>query len=131
VVVASSSKVIATEVAVAVALVVVEVLVVDVEVVVAVPVVEVLVVVMLPLIGVWEAGKVPVGAAEYVPDADELLHTDGTVSPPDDPHDAGTLPARRSAAVSKAAYDQVRSYADNGVPSERENCSEREPLDCA
>ena len=67
----------------------------------------------------------------YVPEADELLHADGTVSPLDDPHDAGTVPARRAAAVSKAAYDQVRSYADNGVPLEREYCSEREPLDWA
>ena len=60
----------ATEVAVAVALL--EVVVEDLEVVVVVVPVfvvedEVRVVVMLPVTGVWEAGKVPVGAAEYVP----------------------------------------------------------------
>lgn len=63
-----SLKVIATDVAVAVA--VVDVLVEVAVVVVAVPVaVEVFVVevVGVPLTGVWEAGKVPVGAAEYVP----------------------------------------------------------------
>ena len=70
-------------------------------------------------------------AVVYVPDADELLQAAGTVSALDDPHEAGTIPARRSAAVSRAAYDQVRSYADVGVPASRVNCSEREPLDWA
>jgi len=41
----------------------------------------------------------------------------------------GTTPARRAAAVKNAAYDQVKSYAESGTPFERENCSERDPLD--
>jgi hypothetical protein len=33
--------------------------------------------------------------------------------------------------VSKAAYDQVRSRADSGVPSDLENCSDMEPFEYA
>ena len=45
------------------------------------------------------------------------------------PQEAGTLPARRAMAVRKEAYDQVRSTAEIGEPSERENCSARPPFE--
>lgn len=49
------------------------------------------------------AGHDVIVTVVYVPDADVPLQEDGTVSPEEDPHDAGTLPARRSAAVRRAA----------------------------
>lgn len=46
----------------------------------------------------------------------------------DAPQLGGTVPLRRSTAVKKAAYDQVRSMAEVCFPSSLENCSESEPL---
>jgi len=42
-------------------------------------------------------------------------------------HEAGTVAARASYAVKKAAYDHVRSGAESGVPFTREYCSDIEP----
>lgn len=55
--------------------------------------------------------------------------TDGTLLADVSPQEAGTVAFRRAAAVRRAAYDQVRSSAERGVPSERENCSARAPDD--
>ncbi len=38
-------------------------------------------------------------------------------------HPEGTMPARRSAADRNAAYDQVRSAAESGLPLLRSYCS--------
>lgn len=43
--------------------------------------------------------------------------------------DGGTTEFRRAEAVRTEAYDQVRSAAERGVPSFRENCSARAPLE--
>lgn len=64
----------------------------------------------------------------YVPEADELEQMDGTLVADGSPHGAGKVEFRRMAAVSNAAYDQVRSRADSWKPSYLENCSAREPL---
>jgi hypothetical protein len=40
----------------------------------------------------------------------------------------GITAARRAAAVRKAAYDQVRSRAERGLPSSLENSSPIDPL---
>jgi hypothetical protein len=44
------------------------------------------------------------------------------------PHEAGTTFARALYAVRNAAYDQVRSTAEAGLPFERRYCSARAPL---
>jgi len=82
----------------------------DVEVEVGAPGVVVVVVVVgggTPETGVWFGGNAPLGAAEYVPAAELPEQTDGTVDAVDSPHENGTIPARRAAAVKNAAYDQV------------------------
>jgi len=91
----------------------------------------VVVVPLPPVMGVWPAGKVPVGAVEYVPIAEVPEHTDGTLEAVGSPQEAGTTPALRAAAVKNAAYDQVRSYADRGDPLDLEYCSESDPFVCA
>lgn len=53
----------------------------------------------------------------------------GTVFPLLEPQEAGTMPARRSAALRNEAYDQVRSAAESGVPLALSNCSERAPVE--
>ena len=67
-----------------------------------------------PLTGVWLVGNAPVGAVEQVPIAEVAEQNDGTLDAVGSPQEYGTTPARRAAAVKKAAYDQVRSYADSG-----------------
>jgi len=132
-----SSNVTATDVAAVQEDVVVDVLVL-VLVLVAVPVavavvVAVVVAVPLPLpdVGVWLVGHEPVEAVENVPIADVEEHVAGRLEALGSPQEYGTTPARRAAAVKKAAYDQVRSYAERGVPLDRENCSDNDPLLCA
>lgn len=44
------------------------------------------------------------------------------------PHEAGMAALRALRAVKKAAYDQVRSTAESGVPFDREYCSARAPF---
>lgn len=51
----------------------------------------------------------------------------GTVFALLEPHDAGTVPARRAAAVSRPAYDHVNAEADSGAPVSRWNCSASVP----
>jgi hypothetical protein len=100
-VVTLSAKVTATDVAVPQVDVVVLVDVVDVvdfddvDVVVVVP--------PLPALGVWFGGQEPVAAVAYVPMADVDEHTDGTLEALGSPQEYGTTPARRAAAVRKAA----------------------------
>lgn len=43
------------------------------------------------------------------------------------PQEAGTMESRRAMVVRNAAYDQVRSEAESGVPSLREYCSASAP----
>lgn len=100
---AISSKVTATDVAVAQLLL--EVVVVE-----ELPVVLVLVVVAVPVLEVVEDDPVlvPVGnevevTDEYVPVADEELHKLGTVFALGSPHEAGTTLLRRAYAVKNAA----------------------------
>lgn len=64
---------------------------------------------------------------EYVPIAEVAIQFVGTIVADGFTHESGTAPVRRAAAVKNAAYDQVRSYAESGVPFERENCSASEP----
>lgn len=45
------------------------------------------------------------------------------------PHDAGIAAARALKAVTNAAYDQVRSTADSGLPLDLEYCSARAPFE--
>ena len=84
-------------------------------------------------------------AVAYGPLATELEHEDGSVLPPDSPHEAGTVPLRRAIAVRNEAsgmksvlrynqtcglydlHDQVKSIADSGTPFEREYCSASAP----
>lgn len=113
VVVACSLNVTATDVAVAQADVVVEL----VFVVVAVPEV-------VPV-----AGNTVSVAVAYGPVAEVATHVPGTLWALGSPHEAGTTELRRASAVRREAYDQVRSPAERGVPSSRENCSARDPLD--
>jgi hypothetical protein len=61
------------------------------------------VVVPLPPDGVCDAGKVLVGAVEYVPRAEVDEQTEGTLEALDSPQEYGTTPARRAAAVKNDA----------------------------
>ena len=90
-----SSNVTATDVAVAQ-----EDVVVDVDSVLVVVVVGVL---PPPDVGVWLEGHEPVEAVEYVPIADVDEQTAGTLEAVGSPQEYGTTPARRAAAVKKAA----------------------------
>jgi hypothetical protein len=82
-----------------------------------------------PLVKV--VGQAVLVAVLYVPVAEVELHVAGTLLADVSPQAAGTTELRRMFAVSSAAYDQVRSRADSGDPSDLENCSDREPLDMA
>ena len=64
-----------------------------------------------------------------MPIAEVAEQKEGTLEAVGSPQEYGTTPARRAAAVKKAAYDQVRSYADRGWPLDLENCSESDPFD--
>jgi hypothetical protein len=93
---------------------------------VVVAVVAVVVAVPDPLVKV--DGQAVSVAVLYVPVAEVELQVAGTLLADVSPQAAGTTELRRMLAVSKAAYDQVRSRADSGVPSDLENCSFMEPL---
>jgi hypothetical protein len=76
---------------------------------------------------------VPVGkevdvTEEYVPVADDPEHCPGREFADEAPHEPGMIPLRLAFAVRKAAYDQVKSLALRGVPSDLEYCSASAPL---
>ena len=60
--------------------------------------------------------------------ADEPEQTDGILVADFSPQEAGTIEFRRMLAVSKDAYDQVKSRAESWKPSCLENCSAMDPL---
>jgi hypothetical protein len=55
------------------------------------------------------------------------VQTEGTVFAFVAPHEAGTELLRAADMVRKAAYDHVKSTADNGAPVFLSNCSARAP----
>jgi hypothetical protein len=129
VVVTNSLKVTATEVAARHPVEVVEVFVEVTVVVEAVPVaVPVVVEVVMLVLGFWDVGNDVDVAEEYDPTTEVAEQVPGTDVAEDWIQPAGITPARRAAAVKKAAYDQVRSWAERGWPLLLENCSEREPF---
>ena len=83
-------------------------------------------------IPVEERVEIPVeGQAVFVaelqgPEAEPLEQEEGSLAD-EAPQDAGTTLARAFLAVRKAAYDQVKSTAEAGLPFERRYCSAREP----
>src|SRR6478609_3770357 len=117
-VVTTSSKVTATEVAIG-QLVLVDELEVEVEVWVPVGV-------GTPPLGVCDAGNEVAVADEYEPATVLVPHWLGTAATPP-AQEGGITPARRSAAERNAAYDQVKSVAERGWPSFLSNCSARWP----
>jgi len=122
-VVSISLKVMATLVAMhAVGLVVVEV---DVDVPAEVEVV--LVDVGRPVAEVSPVGKMVEVAADNGPVAEVAKHWAGTLEAVVSPHDSGITPFLACTAETNAAKDQVKSTAERGVPSFRENCSARPP----
>jgi hypothetical protein len=60
--------------------------------------------------------------------AEVALHVAGTLLAEVSPHAAGTMEFRRLFADIRAAYDQVKSRAERGEPSDLENCSFMDPL---
>jgi hypothetical protein len=60
--------------------------------------------------------------------ADVALHVAGTLLAEVSPHAAGTMELRRLFAEIRAAYDQVKSRAEMGEPSDLENCSDMDPF---
>jgi len=91
------------------------------------------VLVVLVVAAVWDPlvrvlGQLVFVAVLYVPVAEVGLHVAGTLLADASPQAAGTIELRRMFPVSRAAYDQVKSRADSGEPSDLENCSDMEPL---
>lgn len=90
-----------------------DVVLVDVVVVALVVVPVPVVVVPLPVPLVRVDGQAVLVAVLKVPVAEVELHCAGTLLAAVSPQGAGTTALRRSLAVSRAAYDQVRSRADS------------------